>query len=174
MKEYAIEDGTEVSREDLTAPRMDLEDYEKAHQHLIIPCHDVFINHKERILLVNRDNFPAKDILWPIGGRSKRGIHLEDSLRAIVKGECNLDLTNINYLGTARTLFRTSPFNHHGRGTDTINAVYFADSTGEIKLDGLHSSPTLLSSGEYHLIRERLHPYVRDHMDLIIGEGLFN
>jgi len=168
--EYAIEDGSGVDLAPLEAQDLLPKDiYQKAHEGLVIPCHDVFIRYEGKILLVVREGAPVKGILWPIGGRIKRGVSTINSLRVKVKEECGLDLEDIRYLGAARTFFKTDPFSH-GKGTDTINQVYSAKGIGDLKLNELHSKPTLLGHSEYLAIKHTLHPYVRDFMDLAFSQ----
>lgn len=133
---------------------------------MVLSCHDIFVKYKGGILLVKRNNSPAKNILWPIGGRIKRGVETEKSLIQKVKQESNLDLKNIKYLGVARTFFETEPFGHR-RGTDSINLVYFGEGIGKLKLDDLHEEPTIFSKDKYKKFKQNLHPYIRDFMDLI-------
>ena len=118
--------------------------------------------------MVLRKGFPVKDILWGIGGGIERGMLIEDSLRKKVKEECNLELEDIKEIGCARTLFETDPF-EHGKGTDTINFIYFARGKGELKLNDLHANPTIITPEQYtEEFKKGLHPYVRDFMDLAI------
>ncbi|MBU2576890.1 MAG: hypothetical protein KKF50_04150 [Nanoarchaeota archaeon] len=166
MKEYAIEYG-KVNTPALKARLMDLSDYKKAHEKLIILCHDVFIQYRGGILLVKRLNFPAKDMWWPLGGRIKRGMEVKDSLREKVWGEAGLKLSHLTEWGYARTLFKTDPFGH-GKGTDTLNLVYFAKGRGSLSVDNLHEKPTIITPKRYKLIRKKLHPYVKDFMDKAI------
>ena len=85
-----------------------------------------------------------------------------------MKKECNLELEKIIELGYARTFCETEPFGH-GKGTDTINFMYFAQGKGKLKLDNLHSSPTIIKPEQYtQKFRKKLHPYVKDFMDLVI------
>ena len=168
MKDYLIESGRKVNLENLKSNLMPLNEYKLAHENLVISCHDVFINYKGGILLVNRDNFPVKDELWSIGGRVKRGLSTEDSLREKVKEECGLELCGIEFLGSCRTYFTTDPFGH-GHGTDTLNVIYYAKGEGKINLDNLHSKPLIITPGMYTLeFREKLHPYMQDYMDIVI------
>ncbi|MEK6818308.1 MAG: NUDIX hydrolase [Nanoarchaeota archaeon] len=131
---------------------------------LVILCHDVFVQYQGGILLVNRLKFPAKGILWPLGGRIKRGMSMEDSLREKVLEESGLELEGLIELGQARAYFRTDPFGH-GKGTDTINFVYFGVGKGELKLDKFHEEPMIITPKEYNKYRGELHPYVMDFMD---------
>lgn len=168
MKDYDIEYGN-VDLKRLESGIMNKNDYIKAHSQLVIPCHDVFINYKNGILLVKRNNLPAKGILWPIGGRIKRGIATEASLAKKVKEECNLELQDLQYLDVARTFFQTDPFDHN-KGTDTLNLIYFGKGKGDLRLDDLHEEPTMISLKHYTQdFRKTLHPYVRDFMDLVIS-----
>jgi len=166
MKEYKVEQD-EVDIKGLEANLIDNASYRGAHKRMVLACHDVFIQYGVGILLVKRLNYPAKGMLWPLGGRIKRGIAIEDSLRDKIWGEVSLELDNITELGYARTFFQTDPFGH-GKGTDTISLVYFSRGKGFLRLDGLHEEPTIILPGDYKSNRAGLHPYVRDFMDLAV------
>lgn len=166
FNEYAIEGGKPVDLDRLKAARMGQEDYEKYHRHGVIPCHDVFIKHSDRILLVKRKSHPAKGHIWPIGGRLQRGVSAEDSLREKAHEESGLYLEKLRLIGFERTFFKTDPFGHNG-GTDTINLVYFAEGNGTLKLNDLHEKPLLVTRENYLPLRERLHPYVIEYMDVL-------
>ncbi len=169
MKEYAVEDGKKVDLQKLVALPLPKEVYARAHQSLPIACHDVFIEYQGGILLVRRNNLPAKDKWWMIGGRVQRGIPVLESLKRKVEEECGLERDHIVELGTGRTLFNADPFGH-GKGTDTINWVYFAKGNGDIKLDKLHKKPRIVKVADYtDAFRKSLHPYVRDFMDKAMG-----
>ncbi|HLC31597.1 MAG TPA: hypothetical protein VJK51_02935 [Candidatus Nanoarchaeia archaeon] len=180
MKEYLFEDGTNVELGQLkVTEQLSLADYQKAHQSLPIMCHDVFIFYRSGILLVYRDNFPAKNEYWPIGGRLQRGVPVVDSLRDKVQKECGLQLKDIVYIDLARHFFRTAPFDLK-KGTDTPCAVYAACGEGILKLDTLHSKPLLVVPEGVHIapvggcvVQEytpefsaKLHPYVREFLSL--------
>jgi ADP-ribose pyrophosphatase YjhB (NUDIX family) len=166
MKEYCFENRRLINVSKLKIPRIPRSQYKDIHKKIIIPCHDIIIEYKGGALLVIRKNYPAKDILWPIGGRLERGMNTEDSLRRRVKEECSLELENITELGCARTFFKTDPFGH-GKGTDTINFMYFGRGKGRLKLDELHTGPNIILPKQYTKeFRKTLHPYVRDFMDL--------
>jgi len=166
MKEYYFENGHSVNADKLRVPRVPFGQYGDIHKKIIRPCHDIIIEYKGGALLIVRKIYPAKDILWPIGGGIERGRSMEDSLRKRVKAECNLELEDITELGCARTFFATDPFGH-GKGTDTINFMYFGRGKGKLKLDDLHASPTIILSEQYtQEFKDNLHPYVRDFMDL--------
>ena len=166
MKDYNFKHG-EVNVEPLKTGLMDLENYKIAHEGMIIPCHDIFIEYDGGILLVKRLNLPAKEILWPLGGRISRGVSIEDSLKEKIWEESHLNLNGLVELGHARTYWKTDPFGH-GKGTDTINFVYFGKGEGSLELDSLHEKPKIISTENYQAIRDDLHHYVRDFMDIAI------
>lgn len=159
--EYAVECNKQVSLVPLQAPPLNTEDYSLAHKHLPIVTHDVAINYQGKILLVVRKNLPAENILCVIGGRVQRGLPLETSLRKKVKEECGLDLKTIISLGYARTFFQTDPFGH-GHGTDTINLMFYAEGSGTLVLDHLHTAPVFINAQNFRQIKKTLHPYVQE------------
>jgi ADP-ribose pyrophosphatase YjhB (NUDIX family) len=168
MKEYYVENGRLTNINKLKTPRIPRSQYKDIHKRIVRPCHDIIIEYKGGALLVIRKDYPVKNILWPIGGGIERGMSIKDSLRKRVKEECNLDLENITELGCARTFFKTDPFGH-GKGTDTINFMYFGRGKGRLKLDKSHTSPNIILPKQYtQEFKKTLHPYVRDFMDLVI------
>lgn len=166
IKEYAYEDKQYFDNLSLIAGFMPRDVYEKAHEGLPLLCHDIMIEYDGGLLLVVRDNYPAKNVLWPIGGRLERGLSVIDSMKKKVKAECGLELEgDLTFLGWERTYFRTEPFGH-GHGTDTVNAKFFAKGKGEIKLDKLHEKPTIIRPLDYNVpFRASLDPYVINFMD---------
>lgn len=169
FKEYKHEDGNQINMEELKTSWVSLDDYKNSHKNLIIACHDVFIKYNNGILLATRNGYPAKGILWPIGGRILRGVKTEKSLKKKVEEETNLKIKNIKYLGAGRTFFNTDPFSH-GHGTDTLNLVYFAEGGGNLKLNDLNKNPEVVTFEKYtEDFRKNLHPYVRDYMDVVIN-----
>jgi ADP-ribose pyrophosphatase YjhB (NUDIX family) len=164
MELYDFEDGETVHPNQLRAGRMSVEDYAKAHEHLVIPAHDVFVQYREGVLLVTRDNVPAKGERFPLGGRLIKGYRMEDSLRLMAKKESNLDLLDIRELGHCEHFWRTDPFGH-GRGTQHIVHVFFARGSGVLSLDELHKDPKIVTPDKYSELRGSLHRYVRDFMD---------
>jgi len=74
MKEYHEENGRTVDISKLKAPFMPEKDYIQANKGLVTICHDIILEYNGGALLVTRDNYPAKGLLFPIGGRVKRGM----------------------------------------------------------------------------------------------------
>lgn len=159
MNEYTLENDRKITTSELQTGFVPDDEFSTAHRTMCFACHDVLIRMDGKYLLVNRDNSPAKDTLWPLGGRVLRGVSAEESLRIKVRKEAGLELTNIRFLGVARTLFKTNPWGH-GKGTDTLNVMYVADGEGTIDLDQLHSKPRWISEEEFQTLRETFHPFV--------------
>ncbi len=163
--EYAIENGKPISLKKLQPNfLMPKKDYAKAHQNLPILTHDIAINVNNSILLLFRDNVPEKAGYWVVGGRVNRGISLTESIKKKVKEECDLNVNNIIPLGYSRTFFETDPFGH-GKGTDTLNLMFYAEGKGQIKLDPLHSKTLLITKQNYNLYKPSLHPAVQEILE---------
>ncbi len=173
FREYVFENGDSFYLTSLEAENVsetgDIEGklYQKIHQNAVIVCHDVFVEYGGSIFVVQRDNYPAKDQIWVPGGRAKRGILTIESLKEKTEEETGLQLEGPRFLGIARTYFQTDPFNH-GRGTDTINLVYFAKGAGDVGLDKLHSNPFYITPQNYDSKKASLHPYLIPFMDKAI------
>ncbi len=165
MKEYLFENGKNIDLSLLNSERIPLDQYKIIHEKSVLVCHDIVVKYKEGLLLVVRDNVPAKGELWPLGGRVERGLPIEESLRKKVKEESNLELDKIEFLGVARTFFETEPFDHN-KGTDTINLMFFGIGKGELKLDKFHKNPVILKPEEYNEeFKKKIHPYVKEILD---------
>ena len=168
MKEYPFEGGKAVDLEKLEADFLPLENYKVAHAGLVQFCHDILVAYEGKFLLVKRTNEPAKNTWWSLGGRVKRGMPTADSAKLSVKLESGLEVQELVFLDFARTYFQTDPFGH-GKGTDTVNALYFAKCTGNLKLDDLHTSPLFLEKEAYSpAFKATLHPYMQHFLDLCI------
>jgi ADP-ribose pyrophosphatase YjhB (NUDIX family) len=164
MHEYTLENDHDIDTTALQTGFVADEEFSIAHKTMCFVCHDVLVRVGDKYLLVNRDNVPAKDILWPLGGRVQRGVAAEESLKNKVRKEAGLELENIRFLGVARTLFETDPWGH-GKGTDTLNLMYAADGTGDVQLDQLHSEPRWLGEEEFQEAKAQLHPYVVEMLE---------
>lgn len=168
MDEYTIENGHHIDTSALQVGQVPIEEYKIAHAAMSYVCHDVIVKIDDTYLLVERDAVPAKGILWPLGGRLMRGVSVEDSIKDRVLKEAGIQITNLQFLGVARTLFETDPLGH-GKGTDTVNLMYMAQGDGEVQLDHLHKSPTLFTKEQYQSeLRDTLHPYVVGLLDRAI------
>ena len=167
-KEY-LEAG--VDEKILISDFMPAEEYVTAHRGLVIFCHDIFISYNGGILLVKRKLEPAKNELWPIGGRVLRGMSVARSAARKTKEETGLHLKTVKMMGIARTYFGSDPFGH-GKGVDTINAVLYGVGEGELKLDDLHEKPVIIKPEDYTPeLKSKLSPYVNDYLKIAIKGG---
>ena len=176
IREYSFKDegGMHVNPLRLRSEWMSREDYEKAQAGTVILCQDVFIEYDDGsgpgILLVNRRQHPAKNEMWPIGGRYARGFHNEESLRKKVLGETGLNIHDIEPLGIAPTMFPYNEFGN-GKGTHTVNIVYSAkaEEGQTLRLDHNHEQPKIVRREDYTSeLQDKLQSYVTDFMNLII------
>jgi len=167
LKEYAIENGKKVDLSILKSSIKGSKEYSEGRKVMVRACNDIFIEYEGGILLVERDNFPAKGSLWCIGGGVEKGILIEDSLREKVKEECNLELEAIEFIGVSRALWETDPAGQ-GKGVDDISLVYFGKGKGNLKLNNLHKSPIIVKPENYSKLKENLHPWIRDFMDKLM------
>lgn len=168
MKEYSCE-RKPVDWKPLEQSPTDRKAYALAHKELVVCCHDVLVNvNGKGLLIVKRLVDPAKNEMFPIGGRIYRGFPIEESIRKTIKRETNLDMKHIEFLSVARTLSNFDPFGH-GKGTDTMNLLYYAEATGELKLDKDHEKPTLITPESYTSeLKKSLHPYTKDFLELAL------
>jgi ADP-ribose pyrophosphatase YjhB (NUDIX family) len=169
-KEYNyLDEGEKVGDEKFLGKHLSKENYIIAHSNLPILCHDIFIDFNGKILLVKRDNKPAKGFYWPIGGRVRRGLAVEESLKIKVKEECNLEIEDIMPIGLARTIFSEEPFGH-GKGTDTYNIIFYAKGRGAPKLDSLHEEFILIDKDELDSEKLKLDSYCIDFINKIFHQ----
>lgn len=168
MKSYAFEAGQPVHLPPLAAERMPAGPYEQAHRGLVLACHDIMVGYEGGLLLIVRDNAPARGERWCIGGRMERGLTPEASAVRKVKEECGLTLRDVRAVSCARTWFQTDPFGH-GAGTDSFNLLLFGRGEGHLQLDALHSRPLILRPADYtESFQAELHPYIRDFIDQVL------
>ncbi len=170
MNEYSIEDGASIDVSALQVGQVPIDEYRIAHATMSYVCHDIIVQINDQYLLVERDAVPAKGILWPLGGRLLRGVTAEDSIKDRVLKEAGITISDLTFLGVARTMFATDPLGH-GKGTDTVNLMYLAEGHGDVQLDQLHKTPTLFTKEEYvTTLRASLHPYVVEMLDLALAQ----
>ena len=93
---------------------------------------------------------------------------LEEFLKQKAKEESNLEISNLKFIGVGRTFFKTDPFSH-GKGTDTTALMYLANGDGDLKIDNLHSTYILVNKEIFKKIKNTLHPYVRDFLEIALS-----
>jgi colanic acid biosynthesis protein WcaH len=115
------------------------EDYKKILNTMPIPCVDLVVRWQGKLLMVYRDNKPAKGQWWLPGGRVLKNEKLEHAALRKLKEETGLSGTIVKQVGAYDTMFDDAPF-EDVNGVHSINTVYLIDVDGaEVKLDELHS-----------------------------------
>ena len=139
------------------------EEYKKILEKMPICCVDLVINHAGKVLLVWRNNKPAKDKWWLPGGRVFKNERIIDA--ALRKGmeEVGIKVKIEKQIGVLETIFDDCPFPDLKTGVHTINVVYLArpeDDNPKIKIDQ--------TIGKYRWIdhiEEELDDYVKQMLD---------
>lgn len=122
-----------------------------------IPCMDVAVRHKWKLLLVKRKNPPLKGVWFMPGGRIFKGENFVQAAERKLKEETNLNGKIIGFFGPYETMFDEANLGVT-TGTHTINVVALvevADISG-IKIDGYHEGYKFVDK-----IEENWHPYLK-------------
>jgi len=139
---------------------IELNEYKNMLDKLPIPCIDIVIlNDKNEILLLKRDNEPAKGEWWVPGGRIYKNETFRDAALRKAKEEIGVDAEFVKMLGFGETKFDVGPFENINTHTINVYALLKADIT-KIILDDLHSEYKFSSE-----IEEDFHPYMKKIFD---------
>lgn len=102
-----------------------------------ITCVDVVLRHKNKYILVNRNDEPLKGEWWVVGGRMLKGESLIKTVHRKVKEEVGLEIKNASFFGVYEDSYKKSAW---GVPTHSVSIVYWAIvNKFEPKLDK-HSS----------------------------------
>lgn len=105
--------------------------YSKIVESIPILCVDGFIISDGRILLLKRNNTPAKGQWWVPGGRVLKNESLEKALFRKITDETNLTVNLINRLDVCETIFEDK---------HTVNICYLLTTSDlNVKLNSEHS-----------------------------------
>ena len=133
--------------------------YKKILEHIPICCVDVVICHCNKILLVNRNNEPAKNEWWFPGGRVFKNEKLEEAAIRKAYEEVGIKVQIVKIIGIYETMFDKGPFDDLKSGVHTINICFLVKPTLEnfkIKIDDTSSDYRWIDK-----IEENLYPYVK-------------
>jgi colanic acid biosynthesis protein WcaH len=136
---------------------IDQELYDQILRHMPIACVDVAIVCNGCVLLVRRDDAPAKGAWWVPGGRVFKGETMRDTARRKAKEEVGLDCHIGPIIHTAETIFPDGP---RGIPVHSINACFLLYPTHDvaaptIRLDDHHAGWRWAQT-----VTDDLHPYV--------------
>lgn len=126
-------------------------------ENMPIACVDIAIVAYGAILLVQREDAPAKGMWWIPGGRVFKGEMLRDAAIRKARDEVGIECRVGPIIHTAETIFEDGPL---GIAVHSINAcflMYPAARDFEIQLDSHHTKYKWVDQ-----IDADLHPYVRD------------
>lgn len=115
----------------------------------------IIVDSKGRVLVMKRNNEPAKGLYWFPGGRIKMGQSFEEALEEQIKEETGLEWSEVEVLKVASV--SSSVFGT--RHTVEINFLLRKLSSSEIRLDQEHSDFKWLKPEEFD--REKLDPYLK-------------
>lgn len=129
--------------------------YEKITASIPIPGVEAMMINDGALLLMKRNNDPAKGMWWFPGGRIRRGETFEEALKREVTEETHINFEITRLIGVYNRIFP---------GRHDVSIVYLCKATGtKIKLNKEHS--------EYHFFRKlpRLHPYLLEVINDSLG-----
>jgi len=131
------------------------ETYKLILAHMPFPCVDIIVATENGVLLVWRDNEPAKDQWWLPGGRVFKGETLEECALRKAREEVNLECSFKRLVHVEETIFETGPWNIP---VHTVNVCALLEPIDDRipVLDNMHSKIWWLKS----LDELPLHDYV--------------
>ncbi len=131
---------------------------------LPIACVDVAIIAHGSVLLVKRNDSPAKGEWWLPGGRVFKGELMKETAKRKALEEVGIECHVGPIIHTAETIFPDGP---NGIPVHSINScfmLYPVDSDFEVRLDSHHDLHVWTSH-----IQNSFHPYVRQ---CLLGAGI--
>lgn len=129
-----------------------------------ITCVDVAIRFENRVLLVKREDHPAKGEWWVPGGRVHKGEMMADAAIRKAQEEVGLKCYAGPIIHTAETIFPEGPYHIPVHSINSCFFMYPVNSSVEINLDQHHRHYKWVTK-----LPRGLHPYVEQ---CLLGAGL--
>ena len=129
--------------------------YDQIISHVPITCVDIAIVHHGSVLLVRRNDAPAKGAWWVPGGRVHKGEMMRDCAVRKAKEEVGIDCHVGPIVHTAETIFPDGPNNIPIHSINSCFFMYPTEESVEIKLDDHQEEYQWVTH-----IPDGLHPYV--------------
>jgi len=128
-----------------------------------IACVDVAIIARGSVLLVKRNDLPAKGEWWSPGGRVYKGELMKETAKRKALEEVGIECHVGPIIHTAETIFPDGP---NGIPVHSINSCFMLYPVGDftVRLDSHHDSYEWINH-----IYEGLHPYV---VKCLLGAGI--
>ena len=137
--------------------RIETELFDKIKKSMPIPCVDLLVAYKNSLLLMLRNNEPAKDLWFTPGGRIYRNEKLIDTVKRVLPEETGLQPTKITQVST---------MSHIWPEAHTVTTYFRVEvDSDKVKLDPQHSDYKWIDKME-----EDLHPYI---VEMIENSGVF-
>lgn len=136
---------------------IDQELYDQILRHMPIACVDIAVVYNGCVLLVRREDAPAKGEWWVPGGRVLKGETLRETARRKAREEVGLECHVGPIIHTAETIFEDGP---RGIPVHSINACFLLYPTHDsaelrVTLDDHHAAWRWADE-----VTDDLHPYV--------------
>ena len=138
--------------------------YRQILQSMPIACVDVAIVAEGKVLLVRRQDDPAKGQWWVPGGRVRKGETLKEAARRKAQEEVGLACHVGPIIHTDETIFPDGPYGVAIHSINTCFFLYPESNATAIQLDEHHEDAKWVDT-----IDADLHPYVRR---CLTGAGL--
>ena len=110
--------------------QIDKKQYDEIVKVMPIVSTDIVVINKGNVLLVKRNNIPAKDLWWLPGGRIRKWESPIDTAKRELLEETGINASDLKFIGTKSVLFRKEGFHFL-----VFIFVVYLDKTPEIKLD---------------------------------------
>ena len=136
---------------------IDIPLYNKIKENIPIPCIDLLIVYQGNLLLMLRNNEPAKDLWFTPGGRIYKDEKLEDTVNRVLLEETGLKPIKITQIAT---------MSHYWPNTHTVTTYYVVEvDSDEILMNEEHREIKWINTSHEHL-----HQYLRE---LITNSNVF-
>ena len=123
-----------------------------------IPVVDAITTHKEKLLLMLRNNPPLKDVWWVPGGRIMRGEFLEEAVLRKLREETGLE---------GRIIRKVGVINHIFSEVHIISIFFNVEAEDDkVQLDEEHRAYKWVSK-----LPKNSHPYLKRMVVQALGNG---
>lgn len=131
--------------------------YDDIKKKMPLPCVDLLVVYKGSLLLMLRNNEPAKDLWFTPGGRIHRNEPLEETVKRVLHEETGLHPTSITQIST---------MSHIWPEAHTVTTYYRVEvDTHKVNPDEQHRDHRWINRME-----DELHPYIKE---MIETAGIF-
>ncbi|MCX6742163.1 MAG: NUDIX domain-containing protein [Candidatus Pacearchaeota archaeon] len=150
--------------------------YTSARSVLTRACNDIlawYPSDNPGLIMIERNQEPAKGQEWCLGGGLTKGDGLESSVRRKFEEETGLKLEDeLILLGHALVSWETTSVPCELKGSHEYAAVIFGKTKpGQVRLDETSSKYHIVTPDQFFANPNKYHPYVREYMRTAIEIG---